>query len=103
MEELQRALSTTIEAIDSMSELFYTQKDTEGYAKLEETIGYISKTMELLLGSVGEIEVPKDYIEIINHLNDALSAVESKDTILLADILQYEIKERFQAILNSVN
>jgi hypothetical protein len=98
MDELYAALEAVIHSIETVTELFYTQKETEGYDQLNKTIDGISKSMELLLEDFEGEQVPDSYLEIINYLQEAFSAIEARDTILLADILQYEIKERFEKI-----
>lgn len=102
MNELSNTLKKVINNINAAVELFYTQKEIQGYNKVNETINDISRTMELLLSRVEGEQIPDNYMEIIKYLQESLSAIETKDTILLADILQYEIKERFEIILREV-
>lgn len=102
MDELYTTLNEVIYNIDTIMELFYTQKEPQGYVKLRETIDDISRVMEMLLGEAENGQMPDNYMEIINYLQEALLAVEARDTILLADILQYEIKGRFEAILDEM-
>ncbi|HHV10455.1 MAG TPA: hypothetical protein GXX75_09295 [Clostridiales bacterium] len=97
MEEGREAVRNTIELVGQVADLFYRQQDKDGYFKLNELIGQISNAMEYVLGN-GQNEVSEECSGIIEYLNEALGAMEARDTILLADLLQYEIKDRFQKL-----
>lgn len=101
MSELKNIVSDTVFIIDQVSDLFYKQQDREGYARLNGLIENISETMGIFL-SINQTDIQEESMEIVKYLNEALSAMEAKDTILLADILQYEIKERFQKLYEMI-
>ena len=100
--EIKDLLQQTVLAIEGVTDLFYKQKEKEGYQDLNKTIGLISNSMDQLIGSIGDNEVPEQCQEIIKHLEDALRAMEVRDTILLADILQYELKEKFETLIDQM-
>lgn len=90
-----------IEKTDIITNKFYKQEEIEGFRLLNDFLDLVSEIMEQLINN-NINEVPLLYQEIIKFLKEALQAMEVKDTILLADILQYELKERFESVLNTL-
>jgi len=87
-----------INAIYSTAKLFYQQNIKEGYSKLEYTIDVLSKIIDAI--NIDE-EEGKQLIKnsFNNILKEALQAMEQGDTILLSDILQYDLKELIEQVL----
>ena len=73
--------------IQDVAELFYQQKNTEGYQRLNQLL----QDLSAYVGIITEEEQPMEFLEA---LKEALDAMEQKDTTLLADILQYELIEK---------
>lgn len=73
-----------MQKIESVTELLYQQKISEGYAILPELLSQIGSY-------VGLIEESDKQQSILEALNEALAAMQQNDTTLLADILQYEL------------
>ncbi|MDD5948270.1 MAG: hypothetical protein PUC39_00825 [Lachnospiraceae bacterium] len=73
--------------IQDVAELFYQQKNTEGYQRLNQLLQDLS-------AYVGTITEEEQQMEFLEALKEALDAMEQKDTTLLADILQYELIEK---------
>lgn len=95
-------LKQMISTIDDITDKFYKQEEQEGYQLLNQSLDMIARIMEWLI--IDNIDTtPTKHLEIIKYLEEALQAMEAKDTILLADILQYELRERFQVILDALN
>lgn len=86
-----------IEAIDKTTDTFYKRNEEKGYLCLEDTIDKITQ----VVNCIHEIEDKDDIIEnkIMDILSRAMLAMEKKDTILLSDILEYELKEEFQSFI----
>lgn len=81
-------------AIETTSELFYQQNIQEGYAQLEQTLAILSGLADLLFEKDTDfVDCQIDSSRFSAILSDALGALEQKDTILLSDILQYDLKE----------
>lgn len=76
-----------IQFISETSELLYQQKITEGYEKLNQVI-------QELTTYVTQITDVEQQNELLVTLKETLSAMEEKDTTLLADLLQYELIEK---------
>lgn len=72
--------------IQGTAELLYQQKIKEGYEKLGTTLPLIAQYAD-------QLEDADQKQDLLAHLQEALKAMESGDTTLLADILQYELSE----------
>lgn len=103
MKELKKSIVELIEGIDNVSELLYQQKIENGYNNLYRLLGDIA-------GVVDQISLLDDMHERIlgqkekfnNILIEAMNAMENHDVVLLSDILQYELKDFFVEIMQSV-
>lgn len=73
--------------IQEVAELFYQQRNTEGYQRLNQLLQDLSS----YIVTITEEEKQTEFLEA---LKEALDAMEQKDTTLLADILQYELIEK---------
>lgn len=94
MEYLKQILLETVQAIEATTVCFYQNKTSEGYRRLDDTLLRLGEVMT----EVGQYrqqgnDVALDETETMNKLTEALKALEMKDTLLLADILEYEIKD----------
>ena len=85
-----------IQLIGDVTMSFYQNKLNEGYQKLEQLISVIGITMTDL-PSDHVMKLIESKINII--LTDALNAMEEQDSLLLADIMEYELKEEFKKLL----
>lgn len=87
-------ISNTVEKINNVLELFYQQKDKEAFDKFETVILEISKAVdELEQYKNKHCDFDVDEIKICNILTEAMNALQEKDNILMADILQYDFVE----------
>lgn len=94
-------LEEAIKLIDEISELFYQQKLEQGYNKFEDAVTMLTQLMNgLFTINLENSEFDTERDKIVQILTSAMQALEAKDTILLSDILQYELKELFVRIIN---
>lgn len=92
MSELKQTLVRIISETEEITDLFYKQKNKESYAKLDSYLLHLMKTIEMLFTYQSEHNENNIDLNIINkYLTEALKAMEEKDTVLLADILKYDI------------
>lgn len=85
--------------IEQASDFFYQHKDHEGYNVLNGTIGSLLELAEQLKIFVRENQdVDLGEQEFLSVLNEALNALEEKDTVLLSDILQYDLVEQLEGM-----
>lgn len=91
-------IDDAIQAIDINTELFYQNKIDDGYKNLDSTLGKISFVIEDIIRyqeQSGQDVQAKRFVEI---LTEAMRALENKDALLLADILQYDLKELLEEV-----
>jgi hypothetical protein len=97
----QRIIETAVHQIDTVTKLFYGQKEAEGYQQLESVLISITNAIDVIYKLKEEDEstnkIQQD--EFVGTLSEALNAMENRDSILLADILQYDIKEKLEKAL----
>ena len=103
MEDTEKIIQTAILAIEEVTVLFYQQQENLGYNKLNPALNKI----ELALNEIFRLkndnnEIQIDEQRIIGRLSDAMEALAIKDSVLLADILQYEVAEQFKNIMEQL-
>lgn len=101
MENIRQKIEQTISEIDMVVELFYQQKTQEAYTQLDPVLGNMMSTIEAVLAYQQEhTELEIDVNSLTEALREALSAIEEKDAILMADVLKYEVIEKLEAIVD---
>lgn len=80
-------IKDTIKAIEDNTELFYQQKNNEGYKMLNTTLALLEQTINAI--QVSEYIDGQLFIEV---LTEAMKALENGDTILFSDILYFNLK-----------
>lgn len=101
MEELNKQIMSSIALLENITTLFYQQKDKEGYDNLLTSIDEITN----IINKLDKIEAEEGNIyseELLNVLKEAISALEERDTVQLADILQYELIGQLKEILSKL-
>ncbi len=94
MSDRREIVKQAIGSIEITSELFYQQNIQEGYSQLEQTLAILSGLADLLYAEDADsVDCQIDSSRFSAILSDALGALEQKDTVLLSDILQYDLKE----------
>lgn len=103
MQDSKEIFQSVILSIEGVTTFFYQQKDKEGYDKFNETITAIGTAMdEIHKHSAGSELFSAIENNINDYLNCAMEALVIKDSILLADILLYEIAEQFKDAINQL-
>jgi hypothetical protein len=100
MNNLQTKVKQVINEINEITDLLYQQKLQEGYVILNRSLGNIMIIMEDIYQLRQIRELPFDDNSMIDKLKSAMEAMEKKDSVLLADILIYEIAEQFNEVVN---
>lgn len=80
-----------IEVLEKVSEFLYQENYPMAYDILTKCLPFMATCLE-------EIKDEQLQRELLDALTQAVTAMEEKDYTLLADILQYEIIERFKSI-----
>lgn len=89
MENIQNVIDSAISVIDDMTELFYQQKKNEALAKMNDVLDNILKVNDTI-AQINDIS-DEDRQRLVVILGEAVKAMESKDYVLLADILKYDM------------
>lgn len=101
--ELKTKITEIMQQIDSVTELFYQQKEQEGYSALNELLPNLVAGVDAIYQYKQQHdEIPFDEQELQTALVDAMNALEEKDTVLLADVLKYDIYEKYEAVAEAL-
>ena len=98
MQDMKNKIEQIIQDIKEISDYLYQQKVSQGYAKLNITLGNIINIIEDIFIYIKDNKVPFDENRLTSNLTLAMQAMEDRDTVLLADLLVYEIAEQFKEI-----
>ncbi len=99
MDNMKELVGQTITAIEEVVKMFYQQRTQEAYTQLDLVLGKLLSTIETVMAYQQEhTEIEIDIDGLTDALKEALSAMEEKDAILVADVLQYEVIEKLEAI-----
>ncbi len=93
MDQLKQSLNENIQKVEDMIDDLYHQNNQLAYEKLIKVVDSLNE----IIVFISEMDVrPRELDEACNKLakdlKEAMSALIEKDTILLADIFNYEIK-----------
>lgn len=103
MEELKVVLEEALQSIEQTTDLFYQQKNDEGYQKLDNTLNILTKAVNKIFeNKIAGYNLEIEENQIIQVLTEAMKAIEVKDTVLFSDILQFELKEIFNTLLKTI-
>jgi|SRR5690606_22841012 hypothetical protein len=97
MEYYKDEITQVLNKIDTTTELFYQNRQQEGFEALFEIINLLS----VIIDKIGKDQadghaIPLQTEKLNGILLEALGALEQKDTVLLSDILKYELVEALE-------
>jgi hypothetical protein len=99
---INHEINEIIQSIDATTLLFYQQNNEAGYAQLDQLLVLLMQGFNSILSYKAKgFDIGIEESQINNVLNEAMKAMQNKDTILLSDILCYDIKGLFNSILES--
>jgi len=93
MTSFKEMIIETIQSIEDNTLLFYQQKEKEGYEKLESTFTMLIQTVNGILETKSknnDIYIDEKVLNSI--LSNAMNAIKLRDTVLLSDILYFDLK-----------
>lgn len=90
---IKECISATKEKIKQVVDLFYQQKNQEGYQELIKVIDSLSEIIALMEKEQSDLELGEKNKKLLYSLNNVTEAMINKDTVLQADILNYEITD----------
>lgn len=100
MNSIKGSIESLIMGIKEVSDLIYQQNSKQGYQKFEVILDKISNVSEQLfsLFSKGELN-DFDVEKYVSVLTEAMNAMETRDDVLLADILNYDLSDQLEEII----
>ena len=78
-----------LEVLEKVTELLYQENYSDAY-------GILIKCLPIMGVYIGEIEDEDLQREVMDALNEAITAMENNDYTLLADILQYDFIDKLK-------
>lgn len=100
MGNIKEKIEQNINEINEVVEMFYQQKTQEAYAQLDPVLGHLLGAIDAIVAYQQEhAEIEIDVNGLTEALKEALSAMEEKDAILMADVLKYEVIEKLEAMM----
>lgn len=100
MGNIREQITQNINEINEIVEMFYQQKTQEAYTQLDPVLGNLLKAIDDVVAYQQEhAEIEIDVNGLTEALKEALSAIEEKDAILMADVLKYEVVEKLEAMI----
>ena len=101
MGNIREQIAQNINEINEVVEMFYQQKAQEAYAQLDPVLGNLLAAIDATVAYQQEhSELEIDVNGLTEALKEALSAMEEKDAILMADVLKYEVVEKLEAMMS---
>lgn len=100
---LKYSIEEAINAIGQTTTLFYQHKTQEGYEQFNQTLNVLMQAINLILVAKSQgISIDIDEQKLNTVLGNAMAAMEQGDTILISDILIFELKEMFEDCLDKL-
>ena len=94
MTQDKKIIQEILEEIKESVELFYQQKTGEALEQFNQVLGKVMTMVDTLFAyKQTHEEFPLDEEKIKDVLTEAMTALQDKDMILLADIIQYDFVE----------
>ena len=106
MSEKVRYIEDILNKIDGIYILLCQGDKKEGFEKLNDMMNELTNILGEILNSKEifsklEVEFPEEIV--IQQINNLADAIEHKDTILLTDTLNYEIKNTLLFYIDVIN
>jgi hypothetical protein len=102
MKELDKGILQLIEKMQNVADLLYQQKLKKGYQLFNDVLGELMTAADGLFAANAAGSIRLDPQRFISNLQDAMNAMESGDSVLLADILVYEISGQLQEYIDTI-
>lgn len=97
MEDLKVKIEHAVAVITKVTTLFYQNRSQEAYLSIDEMLLGLQQVADLIFAYKEHLQ-KYDEQKFVGILSEALQALESKDTSLFSDLLQYEIVEILENI-----
>ncbi len=99
MQTLKQEINIVQDMIKQTAELFYRQNEKDGYEAMTKLLDQMDLMMNHLVIAIQTKKADNaDPGKLLQILGEAMQAMNKKDSVLLADILQYDLTEQLDAI-----
>lgn len=103
MNQKKELVVNTIERIKETVDLFYQQKQKTALNELNTVLVDITASIDVLFEyKAAHTEFALDEAKITESLKEAMEALQNMDTVLLADILQYDFVEYMEELVQNM-
>lgn len=100
MSQDKDTILSTMEELKQNLELFYQQKNQEALEQFDSILGKLASTVDMLFAyRESHADFSFDEEKVKSSLVEAMEAMQDKDLILVADIMQYDFIEYIEEIL----
>jgi hypothetical protein len=102
MKKIAELTKELLNGMDEMTELFYQNKVQEGFLILNVFI----EKLEKLLAEISSYQIENnrkvvDEEKLLGSVGEAFQAMQEQDSVLLADLFNYDIKEQLEQVLGN--
>ena len=99
----KETLEREVNEIQEQLNLFYQQKTEVALNVFSDILDKVKNVVDQLFAYKEDQKLfSLDEEKIVRFLTEAMSAIEEKDYILMADILQYDLVEYIQGLINDI-
>lgn len=103
MSKEKELVKKVLEEVKENIALFYQQKTGEALQQFGDVLGKVMNMVDILFQyKEGHDAFPLDEEKVKTSLTEALAALEEKDMILFADIIQYDFVEYLEDLVQSM-
>lgn len=103
MSEQRKLVQKTLDDVRDTVDLFYQQKDAEAFERFIAVLENMTNSIDILHMYKNEHDgFEMDETKVCNILKDAMEALQNSDSVLLADILQYDFVEYIEEIMENM-
>ena len=100
MDIRKKQIELILDKIQDAVDLFYQQNNVEAFEKFGNIIEDMTNAVDMLASYKNEYsEFEMDEAKICGILNEAMEALEAGETIMMADIIQYDFVEYISDLL----
>lgn len=104
MNDIKERIEDTKNKIEEVTKLFYQQKASDAYEQLEIVLTLITQIVDMIYDMDINPNIREENTKVlIGALQETLQAMEDKDSVLVADILKYEVEEKLEILVTEID
>lgn len=96
VERIKKRLRNLALDLNGIADMLYQQKYQQAYEKIDGVLIELSDVLDTIYGSSEQANIHVE--NLMKILTNAIHAMEKKDSVLVADILKYDVIEELQKI-----